>query len=74
VEGAYPILYFDFPKWHTQEGTGVLYFISEFEVIQSNVEARPPGTRISFSRKMSNRAAPGDVKALVAALVGCDHT
>ncbi len=70
VQGVYPLLAVDYLKWHNQQDTGTTFFIARFQVVQSNVPDRPAGTWVSFTRNMTKRGSPGEVRTFVATLAG----
>jgi hypothetical protein len=73
LPGAYPILYVDTLKMiRSRKGDDV--FIAEFEIIQSDVEDRPVGTRMSWAVNFRHDASPGNVKAFLAAVMAVQAT
>jgi hypothetical protein len=67
--GLYPCLYVDVLKV-IQSRKGDDLFIAEFDILQSDVNIRPPGTRMSWMANLTrHEAAPGNVKTFLATLM-----
>lgn len=71
VAGVYPVLFVDALKM-IKSRKGDTIFIAEFDVIKSEVESRPAGTRMSWAVNFRHDAAPGNVKAFLAALMNVE--
>jgi hypothetical protein len=74
VPGSYPYLFIDALvmkqiRGHIVPG-GIPAFIAEFCILQSNVAARPPGTRMSWIAPFDKLPTPGNVKAFLGAAFG----
>jgi len=68
IPGLYPVLYVDVIKMIVSR-KGQDLFIAEFDIISSDVEARPTGTRVSWIVNFAHEPAPGNVKAFLAAVM-----
>jgi hypothetical protein len=67
--GVYPLLFVDSLKM-IQSRKGDDLFIAEFDIVQSEVDTRRPGTRMSWVANLSKHdAAPGNVKLFLATLM-----
>jgi len=67
--GLYPILYVDTLKMIRSRKNDDL-FIAEFDIVASEVDARPVGTRMSWVANLTKHdAAPGNVKTFLAKLM-----
>lgn len=66
VPGVYPILLVDVVKLITSR-KGEDIFIAEFEILESNVDERPTGTRMSWAANLKHDPSPGNIKAFLAA-------
>ncbi len=71
VEGVYPVLYVDCLKM-IKSRKGDQIFIAEFDIVDSEVDERPPGTRMSWAANFRHDATPGNVKGFLAVLMGVD--
>lgn len=71
VAGVYPFLYVDVLKM-IKSRKGDDCFIAEFDILESNVEARPRGSRMSYAVNFRHDAAPGNVKAFIAAVMNAN--
>jgi hypothetical protein len=70
VAGVYPVLYLDACKM-VESRKGDKLFCAEFDIVESNVEERPAGSRMSWMANLTKHdAAPGNVRAFLAAAVG----
>lgn len=70
VPGLYPVVQVDTLKTFTSR-RGDELFIAELDVLKSEVTARAVGSRMSWIANLSKHdAAPGNVKALLAAILG----
>jgi hypothetical protein len=69
IPGAYPILRIDSMRafWSEREKTD--FFIVHFEIIESNVEDRPIGTRVCWMKDFNKEITLGLIKKLVAAIL-----
>lgn len=67
LPGVYPFLYVDSLKM-IKSRKGDDLFIAELEILESLVEARPAGTRMSWIVNMRHDPSPGNVKAFMVAL------
>lgn len=72
-KGIYPMIYLDrlFPK--KSDKTGDALVIAEFDILESQVDSRKPGTQVSEIFNLTGKAKqvhPGKLRALVAALKG----
>lgn len=68
VPGVYPVLFCDVLKM-TQSRKREDLFIAEFDILESQVEERRAGTRMSWVVNFKHDAAPGNVKLFLAALL-----
>lgn len=69
IPGVYPLLYLDTLKMiRSRKGDDV--FVAEFDILESEVETRPRGTRMSWVVNFRHDAAPGNVKGFLASLMG----
>lgn len=71
VAGVYPVLFVDVLKMIKSRQDDTI-FIAEFDIVKSEVEARPAGTRMSWAVNFRHDAAPGNVKAFLAALMNVE--
>jgi len=69
VPGVYPVLMVDSLKM-IQSRKGEDLFVAELEILDSQVEERPAGTRMSWLVNFKHDSAPGNVKAFFCALMG----
>ena len=69
VAGIYPLLYVDVLKM-IQSRKGETVFIAEFEILSSEVGERPAGSKVSWVANFKHDAAPGNVRMLLAAIMG----
>lgn len=70
IAGVYPILYLDACKM-VESRKGDKLFCAEFDIIESNVEERPSGSRMSWMANLTKHdAAPGNARAFLAAAAG----
>lgn len=68
--GVYPVLFLDACKM-VESRKGDKLFCAEFEILESNVDERPAGSRMSWMANLSKHdAAPGNVRAFLAAAAG----
>ena len=67
--GIYPVLYVDVLKM-IQSRKGETVFIAEFEILSSEVGERPAGSKVSWVANFKHDAAPGNVRMLLAAIMG----
>ena len=73
LPGIYHMLYVDTIKMiRSRKGEDV--FIAEFDILQSDVEARKAGTRMSWAVNFRHDASPGNVKAFLAAVMNVPQT
>lgn len=68
IPGVYPILFCDVLKMTVSRKDEDL-FIAEFDILESQVEERRAGTRMSWVVNFKHDAAPGNVKLFLAALL-----
>lgn len=69
LPGLYPLLYIDVVKMiRSRKGDDV--FVAEFDILKSEVPARPAGTRMSWAVNFRFDASPGNVKAFLSAVMG----
>jgi len=69
--GLYPCLYVQALKM-IRSRKGEDLFIAEFDIIESMVQLRPKGTKMSWAVNFRHDASPGNVKSFLAALMGVD--
>lgn len=70
LAGVYPVLYLDTCKM-IDSRKGDKLFCAEFDIIESNVEERPAGSRMSWMANLTKHdAAPGNARAFLAAAAG----
>lgn len=71
--GVYPVLYVDAIKMiKSRKNEDV--FIAEFDILQSDVEERPAGSRMAWAVNFRHDASPGNVKTFLAAVMNVDIT
>lgn len=68
-EGIYPVLYLDVMKMVTSR-KGETFFVAEFDIIKSDVDSRPKGSRAVWMANFRHDATPGNVKDFIAKLHG----
>ena len=67
--GVYPILMVDVIKViKTRKGDDM--FVAEFEILQSKVEDRPAGTKVSLTHNFRHETTPNLVKTFFAKMMG----
>ena len=67
--GLYPVVCVDVLKMiKSRKGEDI--FIAEFEILASEVGDRPMGTKMSWVANFKHDAAPGNVRMLLAAIMG----
>ena len=72
--GVYPVIQIDVLKMIKSRAVEDL-FIGEIDILKSNVESRPAGSSMTWMCNLTKHdAAPGNVKAFLAALAGVDDT
>lgn len=72
LAGVYPILYLDAVKM-VDSRKGDRLFCAEFDIIRSEVDERPAGSRMSWMANLTKHdAAPGNARAFLAAAAGID--
>jgi len=69
--GVYPILYLDSLRM-IESRKGDLILVAEFDVIQSLVEDRPPGSTMADLFNFRYEGTPGEVRKFLAALNNVD--
>jgi len=69
LPGMYPVLFVDTLKMKLNRKEEDV-FIAEFDICQSEVAGRPPGTRMSWVANLKHDAAPGNVRMFIATLFG----
>jgi hypothetical protein len=69
VPGVYPLLYVALikAKFPTRKGDNVI--IAEFDILDSKVDTRPPGTPASYIWNLRHDAAPREIKKFIAAVM-----
>jgi len=73
MPGIYQVLYVDIVKMiRSRKGEDV--FITEFDILQSDVPERKAGTRMSWAVNFRHDASPGNVKAFLAAVMNVPQT
>lgn len=73
LEGVYPVVQIAGMKFIETRKRKDLY-ICDIDVLESKVQGREAGTSFAFTANFTDHdAAPGNVKKLLAACVGCDH-
>jgi hypothetical protein len=75
LPGQYPILYVRALKKIRSQKSGDTLFIAEFDIIQSKVDERPPGTDMSsiFNITKHQKTALGNIKGLLAACLDVEE-
>lgn len=68
VPGVYPVLFCDVIKMMTSR-KGDDLFIAELDILESQVDERRAGTRMSWVVNFKHDAAPGNVKLFLASLM-----
>lgn len=68
--GLYPVLYVDAVKMiRSRKGDDL--FTVEFLILQSAVDERPEGTKLTWQANMRHDAGPGNARAFIAAAMDC---
>jgi hypothetical protein len=71
IPGAYPVLLVDVVKIITSRQNET-FFVAELEILQSMVQDRPPGTRMTWMVNMKHDSSPRNVKEFICALMAVD--
>lgn len=70
LPGVYPMLYCDQLKMVTSRLSGDSIFVAEFDILESDVQARPKGTSLSWLCNLRHLPSPGNVREFLAVLNG----
>lgn len=69
--GVYPVLQIDTIKMiKTRKNEEA--FVAELDILESQVKERPAGTRASWMAMLKHDAAPGNIKAILCAIIGAN--
>jgi hypothetical protein len=71
LPGVYPMLYLDVIKMIKSRKNDDV-FIAEFDIVQSDVQERPAGSRMAWAVNFRHDASPGNVKSFLASLMNVD--
>lgn len=69
AEGVYPVLYIDSVSVR-DDRQEVPFYTVELLILESNVPARPAGTKLCWRQNIKSDVGPGSIKAFIAASMG----